>query len=309
MAESISLLSMGKIVVHIGLPKTATTTLQMDVFPALPEERITYLGVCQPRESAVSTELYYQFAQAVNSGLGIEEVRRSIGRALDSSRTLIISEEMFTVCTNVSTWRQKLGFLQQMIAGFDYELIVTVREPAAALFSYYCEMFPWFNHERQHSFVGLALNDERMEIFHYGKLTGYLLSLFDKERIHVIKFEDIIAGDLSALALALGFSLDADGISTQDRNSRNKASGLVELKHERTMQDVIREKVLSLGIPPWLVSRVKPMLSWPLSVISKIKVGKARIPKPSDSEMAMLRAELREENLTLYKNFGVKYES
>ena len=48
----------GKLFVHIGLPKTATTTLQIEFFPELANGGIRYLGVFQPRSEREQDDLY-----------------------------------------------------------------------------------------------------------------------------------------------------------------------------------------------------------------------------------------------------------
>ena len=63
-----------RLYVHIGLPKTATTALQQDLFPRLESKTFSYVGVFQPREAAEQRQLYTDFCNAATRGEGIEPV-------------------------------------------------------------------------------------------------------------------------------------------------------------------------------------------------------------------------------------------
>jgi len=131
----------GKIIVHIGLPKTATTTLQSDFFPVFVNDFIEYWGVCQPRGKRGQSNAYFNFYRAVDTGLRVGEVRKELELKIAQGKTVIFSEEMITVSsTTSSTWREKLKNLGNILKGLQYDIVVTVRDPIPALFSYYVEL-------------------------------------------------------------------------------------------------------------------------------------------------------------------------
>lgn len=147
----------GKLIVHIGLPKTATTTLQADVFPKLINNQIKYLGTFQPREKTPLKNLYHHFCKAVESRENIDNIRILLNKEISKGHTLIISEEGMTVPSGNITWKKKLENLGKIVRGFDYTIIVSVREPSSALFSYYCELYPRFAATKKKIF-GVCIN-------------------------------------------------------------------------------------------------------------------------------------------------------
>lgn len=295
----------GKIFVHIGLPKTATTTLQADFLPRIAEGNIEYLGVCQPRESKEQQKVYQKFMAATRSGKDLPDLRSLLEHRMESGKTLILSEEMILVSTQKATWREKLANLKAILEGYNYELIVTVREPAAALFSYYCEMYPQLGNLR-HSFTECALHHEAMQIFHYKKLVSELFRHFEVKRIHGYKFEDLVAGDARGLA---GLLTDGQIVnfefSLSHHNQRSSSAKDVLTRHSYTVLDWIENRFSSLP-QPGKESASKTMTC--LRRLAKhVKLGPIRIPIPNPSEMRLLREALREDNQFLDEKFQLKY--
>src|SRR5512143_3414004 len=127
----------GTIFVHVGLPKTATTTLQVEFFPAIASDEIAYLGICQPRDGNAQDPLFLRIYDAISSGREISKINNELRSRLQSGENLIVSEEMITVTQDEVTFGAKLKHLSMLMSGLDYQIILTVREPVSALFSYY----------------------------------------------------------------------------------------------------------------------------------------------------------------------------
>ncbi|MCC4288870.1 sulfotransferase domain-containing protein [Vreelandella aquamarina] len=131
---------MKKIFVHIGLPKTGTTTLQKNFFPNI--DTFDYCGVHQPRvqQKKNNNPVYNNIMQYVNSGAGsLKRILNVINN--NANEQILISEEMLTVSEN---WLQKLKRLFEVVSHYDYSIIVTVRDPLKATFSYYIETYERF---------------------------------------------------------------------------------------------------------------------------------------------------------------------
>lgn len=295
----------GRIFVHIGLPKTATTTLQMECFPALSGEQIHYLGVFQPRQESKNEDLYTKICETASTGSSLEELRSALKRTLDSGATVILSEEMLTV----SAWRAKLKNLSELLRGLNYVLIITVREPTAALFSYYVELNEEFSREKK-SFLELAKDDERMHIFHYRKLSDEILQHFDQERVFVKKFEDIVAGQLEDLCRLITSGRQGwHGFQLKKHNEKKQAGNVVYTGKQYTLADYARRLLSILGISDAdFVVKMKKALAPLIRVMDSLSLSKKKVAKPSQEEMSQLKNYLREETAALEKHFGIKYE-
>lgn len=182
--------------VHLGLPKTATTTLQHDFFPYIDNSRYIYLGVEQPR-SKKSDVLYEMICNAVNNDQGMLEARQELISRLNQGKSLIISEEMFVVSTTTSTWQVKLKRLANLLFDVEYKILVTVREPVSAMFSFYVELSRFA--EQQQPWQQLALNNNDFYIYHYEKFFSVLDASFESQFIFVAAFENIINGDVESI--------------------------------------------------------------------------------------------------------------
>lgn len=187
----------GKVFFHIGLPKTATTSLQKGIFPAISDDFVRYIGVFQDRKDNVQTGLYVDIYRAVCDSKDIDVVRNKIRNSIQKKST-VLSEEMFMVSSGNTTWRRKLYNIERLLSGIDYELLVTVREPTSAMFSYYVELYHRFG-KKWKRFIDCALYDEAMEIFHYKKMIEELTKHFNHTRIHFFAFENLIRGEMSGI--------------------------------------------------------------------------------------------------------------
>ena len=89
-----SLSSPPQAVLHIGLPKTGTTALQQHFFPALPDDRFTYIGTDQPRPNRGGVA-YRAIMDALNCPADIRDVRVYQAQAqlaqLPQQKTLVLS--------------------------------------------------------------------------------------------------------------------------------------------------------------------------------------------------------------------------
>lgn len=295
----------GKIIIHIGLPKTATTTLQTDVFPKLNTKQIRYLGVFHPRSAATRHSLFEQFYDAVMTGESISELRETMGIQTGRGVSLLISEELITSSSAGITWRKKLSNLRQIVQGLNYELILTVREPASALFSYYCEMYPNIDSDRG-SFIWSALHCEALEIFHYGKLLDELFVNYEKKRIHAYRFEDIVNNDLGDLIAVLD---PKQGVQTTfalgHRNERSKSSRFQVTPHWLTLGTVIR-RILDLlfGKKSRFRRSAEYRLGKLLMQFDRLKICRIRIKRPTEQELSVIRGALRPETMRLKRNSG-----
>lgn len=260
----------GKIFVHIGLPKTATTSLQADLFPHLSDEGIQYAGVFQPRFDRPQTKFFVDFYNSFTSSNNTNQLRDILNHHLNTGESIILSEEMITVSNYPATWPVKLRNLSEILEGMNYRLIVTVREPASGMFSYYIEQYAIFMQTRK-SFLDAAMFDESMHIFHYKKLFEVLFRYFEKDRIFSFRFEDIIRthGEEITKLICLDGS-EKHNITLENLNKKDQRGEFVYAKK---------------NLP-------EPTI----------------VPIPSEEDMAYLRAFLCDETKALKDHFGIGYD-
>jgi len=283
----------GKIIVHIGLPKTATTTLQSDFFPVFVNDFIEYWGVCQPRGKRGQSNAYFNFYRAVDTGLRVGEVRKELELKIAQGKTVIFSEEMITVSsTTSSTWREKLKNLGNILKGLQYDIVVTVRDPIPALFSYYVELHR-DNYSHGEEFMDRALSDEVMEIFHYRKLTEKLVEFFDYNNIHIFKFEDLILNNMESLGRLISSDYREGDIVLKDLNRKKKNESFVYVKRKINVPLIVLIFLNKLRL---------------LENGSFYSFKSTKIERPSKEDVQKLKVILSNETLALKEYFGISYE-
>jgi hypothetical protein len=299
----------GKLFIHIGLPKTATSSLQTDFFPKIETDLVEYIGVDGLRREEKLTDLYKRIVRAVNTGDGIQGLRVDLASQLNHRDGLIISEEMFTVSEGVMTWPKKLANLGRLVSGLDYVLILTVREPAAGLFSYYAELYPRFC-GRYADFIDCAMHDPDMHIFHYKKLFDQLIKNFELQRIKAFKFEEIISGNLTSLIdLILPGQTRKINVVLGEHNSRKKSSSILKTNHRLTIAYLLRRLAENLGVfnAIWF-ERLKVVFRPVVRMLEMVSFYNLKLKVPQPKEMDRLREYLKQETAALKMYLGVDYE-
>lgn len=296
---------MARVYVHIGLPKTATTTLQSDLFPAMSRHGCTYIGVVQPRTEK-SDPLYEQLCAAIILDEGVESARLALQQRLASGESIIFSEEM--ICSVQSRpWQEKLDTLATILDGLDYRVLLTVREPVAAMFSHFVQQYriyapmkkPWYQ---------LAVEHNNFMIYHYEVLLSKLESLFQRERISVAKFEEIVTGEIGDVLdfLDVPAGVERQVVITEHNSKRGSAN------------EVLIDRTLSLGWLRPLYERLggdgNPLLKAfvvvlrpALAMIRRIPLGSVRIPRPAEQDKQRVRSAVLARGNDSQSRYGIDY--
>lgn len=234
----------GRLLVHAGLPKTATTTLQTQYFPCLPPDQIHYLGVRQPR-SRGQDALYRLFVEAVCEGVEAPGLHQGLAQLLDQGLHVVVSEEMFTVSTlRGAGWQLKLQRLAGILERYDHSVMVTVREPVQASFSYFVELQSRFR-ALGLDYVTAVLSDDAMQIFHYQTLLGCLDANFSPGRVHFIGFDDVVSGDLGRLDRWSGIRHEARPAALRPTNQTRIEGTSVRKGKRVSASDLLKSTALA----------------------------------------------------------------
>ncbi|KKA44108.1 MULTISPECIES: hypothetical protein [Salinivibrio] len=193
-----------RIILHLGLPKTATTSIQHNVFQKLHEEkRINFLGKCLDFDYKSANLNVINYAgkfirDAAEQALSISEARRQLAISLDNDLLNVFSDEGLMIAypgkENLPL-KRKFNNLKAIFEGYDVQVVVTTREPVDYLYSLYVQLYPdYFDRIDSMNSFGkyisrlLAEPDNVLfESFFYSKWLKKLQSQFD---VTVLDYED-----------------------------------------------------------------------------------------------------------------------
>ena len=144
---------MYRLLLHIGLPKTATSSLQDGVLmPWHAERRINFLGRCANDREVLHFPFEPAFERLVEGRLGdeaIETLRPEVEALLDADRLNVLSEERFGGALGVRPGADAETMLRNLGALFrsdDVTVLVSLRAPVDFLLAAYVEQYHWRLH-------------------------------------------------------------------------------------------------------------------------------------------------------------------
>lgn len=167
----------GRLFVHIGPPKTATTSLQV-ALEGLTHARYSYAGTFQPRERN-SESLSQRLLQAVSDELEPADLARlrfdldQLAAFVDKGGVALLSEEILSLNQPEVPFSVKIGRLTAMIVKMPVTILVTLRDPVDALPSLYQEIYHALSLELQLDFARFC-NDERAICYDYPRIAEIL---------------------------------------------------------------------------------------------------------------------------------------
>lgn len=190
----------GKIICHIGPPKTATTSLQI-ALDKIDARNVIFVGAFQPRERNVNSISYRLHTYCAWKSARIPSEKRRIledlANILQRGNTIILSEELLLVSQSHASMQEKVCVLGDLLKGLPCQILVTARDPQFALPSYYQEIFSSLPISLQLDFSAFC-RDIRFRCYDY----EYVIGLFEAAYFAEIKFIDFAA--LSGGHVSLG---------------------------------------------------------------------------------------------------------
>ena len=254
---------MYKLLLHIGLPKTATTSLQCNVLMPLHEQgRINFLGSSEvPGGLPFFDPFRDVFKRIKAKPLSPDELRRlrPVAEAmLDRRRLNVISKESITSETvyDDGTRRDSLAMLHnlaELFRGDDVTVLISLRSPMDRVLSAYVKGYRWRStgeggtYNTIDQFVSELLrhgpDDESWFTFFYNAYLRALARHFD--RIKVLLYEDL-QHDRPSYFSQLGALLQSDPQDIQRlflvaRRNASVYTRLGKLSPRLTVRQIIRE--------------------------------------------------------------------
>ena len=184
-------------VFHIGLPKTATTSLQYDYFPQLVySNQALYIGLNQPRHLCRQSQAYHSINNYISGDSTLESARSVLDALSANYKVIIFSDEMILVSSAYASWQTKLARLATLVHCYDFRILLAVRDPINASISYYVERYSSFFSK---SYSECFQKENDFQIYNYSYLLDLIYSLGLAQSIDVVYFEDLIKNPRLAL--------------------------------------------------------------------------------------------------------------
>lgn len=221
---------MKQLIVHVGLPKTATTTLQHHVFQELHEQgRLNFLGKAVDLEARGAAPRQSNYRGADIRRACQETIPQDISRRIDQmlvdNRLNVFSDEgiltYYPGQENVPLER-RIANLKALLSPFDVKILLTLRNPLDLFFSLYVQLYPkcYRRLGSLDSFEKCAgdllskgLTNIRYEFFDLERMLSLLATRFDTT---VLLYEDMTQDpDHFAQALADLLGVEADYLVKQ----------------------------------------------------------------------------------------------
>lgn len=199
-------MSRPRLLVHVGVPKSATTSLQFGAFPSHPdirylgkpfyEEAFGYEGSLATAE--LSDSLWKQDELEFDAALARKRFERGVLPRLGGETLAVLSEEGLSQASAAdrSLTAQRLAALCQ---GIECSILITVREQKRALFSGHQWIYTrrltslgfgdWIEWCRSYSSYYGCHNDFPLRQYRYARLVETYASLFGRERVLVLPME------------------------------------------------------------------------------------------------------------------------
>lgn len=188
----------GRLFLHIGPPKTATTAMQY-AFEEIDNKALVYGGTFQPRERNADS-LSDILLRAANSNppkepRELEGALEEIAEHVRAGKAVVISEEMLSLSTARRSMTDKLSFLGQCFGTIPTTVILGVRDPLDAIPSLYQEIFKSQPLLTKLSFSRFC-ESNAIECYDYRKIIS-ILQDSGLEKVKIVGFEDICSGSLA----------------------------------------------------------------------------------------------------------------
>lgn len=282
---------MSKVIIHIGYHKTATTSMQDDIFEK--QKGINYLGKSS-KWYGCDRGLHQDFVKAVCSddeetfSNQYQYLKNRID-AFAKNKDFLISDELLLgdsrdfMGGNVAL-SDRLDRISKLLSAYDIEVLLTLREYKTCLHSLYVQKYPYINGR---DFSNFCKDPSVLNLYYYFSIYSMLKKRF--REVHLLSFEalnkdeDFFKEELSGI---LGVDIKSLKVSNKNQkklSSGKKVSSGFSVRHfirsimgENVFRFIRNNKFLSFFVGP----------IW--DKVSSLSFFDKEIPKISDEEIKQL---------------------
>jgi len=222
------------IFLHIGLHKTATTSLQESVWPHL--ESCFFLG---RRAASGEKELafYEKFSRYCFSQVISDEEEQELKSDLKALEleygNVLISDEWFTSKFSKyygfegASWQVKLEKLSRIFYDFHTVALLTLREPLSLAYSMYIEFLQvGYNGD----FISFCTRTNDSEIFDFEYLLSYLDTRFNE--IELFTFDEFVDGSFEKRFTEIFGASNVPKLSSKNKKVSNEYGIQIGIKYK-----------------------------------------------------------------------------
>jgi len=231
-----------ELIVHIGPPKTGTTSLQVALSGKLPP-KMSFMGAYQPRDLNGKSRSHILNDWSKNPELESSERARSFIECIKANKingvTTVVVEEVLLDSSQKMSWERKINNLARLNLPTKIVPAITLRNPWDGVISLHKEFSKNLGFLERKS-VFLFSISHQCQVFNYLYLLKTLLISGFRE-VHVLSFDSMIQ----------------DGFDPSKLLGQDKEIFPILLGRENASSEVIRrngldEKILHLAISKWV---------------------------------------------------------
>lgn len=255
-----------KILLHLGLPKTATSSLQHNVLQRLHVEgEINFLGKCLNYDLATKKIDIVNYAgkfirDAAEGNISIKEARNSLLSVLEEDKLNVFSDEGLMVAypgkKNLPL-SEKINNLADIFSGYDVQVVVALRNPVEYLYSLYVELYPdFFSNVRSlnsiEKFGNELISNPDNVLFESLFFERWAALLKSKFILSVVSYEKLVAGDETTISkwadlLGIDYQCFSDLFNIKKINVKKKSGKEVhQMKDLRQIEFALRDITIKI---------------------------------------------------------------